>query len=42
MTGAKQKTRTTKTSTVLTGSVATNAGGITKLSTPPGNEGESK
>lgn len=42
MTGAKQKMRTTKTTTELTGSVATNAGGTTRLSMPPGNEGESK
>ena len=38
--GAKQRMRTTKTTTGLTGSGAINVGGITKLSTHPGNERE--
>jgi hypothetical protein len=40
MMGVKQRMRTMKTTTELTGFVATNVGGITKLSTHPGNEGE--
>jgi hypothetical protein len=34
--------RTMKTTTGLTGFVATNAGGTMRLSTRPGNKGESK
>ena len=40
MTDARQRTRTTKTTTELTGFVATNADGTTRLSIRPGNEGE--
>jgi hypothetical protein len=40
MMDARQKTKTMKTTTALIGFVAINVGGTTKLSMPPGNEGE--
>jgi hypothetical protein len=40
MMGARQRMKTMKTTTGLTGFVATNAGGTTRLSTPTGNKGE--
>jgi hypothetical protein len=42
MMDAKQRMRTMKTTTELTGSGAINVGGITKLSMPIGNNGEGK
>ncbi len=40
MMDARQRMRTTKTSMELTGSVAINADGTTRLSTHTGNKGE--
>jgi hypothetical protein len=40
MTDARRRTKITKTTTGLTGFVAINAGGTTRLSIRPGNEGE--
>ena len=42
MMDARQRMRTMKQATELTGFVAINVGGTMKLSTHPGNEGEGK